>query len=176
MVIQPHHCLWLLTLQRQSRVQFSSVAQSCPNLCSSMNCSTPGLPAHHQLPESTQTHVHRVSDATQPSHPLSSPSPAFNLPQHQGLFKWVSSLHQVAKGLEFQLQHQPFQSSSCVRNFRDLRICGSASLVIFVLKGGTMRPSNIVPLNQKLSLSPGHLELLMPVNQQAKMEVSVLPG
>jgi len=68
-------------------VQFSSVTQSCPTLCNPMNHSTPGLPVHHQLPESTQTHVHRVGDAIQPSHPLSSPSPpAFNLSQHQGLF------------------------------------------------------------------------------------------
>ena len=77
-------------------VQFSSVAQSCPTLCDPMNHSTPGLPVHHQLPEFTQTHVHWVGDTIQPSHPLSSPSPpAFNLSQHQGLFKWVSSLHQV---------------------------------------------------------------------------------
>ena len=69
-----------------------------------------GLPVHHQLPEFTQTHAHWVSHAIQPSHPLLSPSPpAFNLSQHQGLFKWVSSLHQVAKVLEFQLQHQSFQ-------------------------------------------------------------------
>ena len=75
-----------------------------------MDCSTPGLPVHHQLPELTQTHVHPVSDAIQPSHPLSSPSPpALNLSQHQGLFKWVISSHQVAKVLEFQLQHQSFQ-------------------------------------------------------------------
>ena len=75
-----------------------------------MDCSTPGLPVHHQLPEFTQTHGHWVGDAIQPSHPLSSPSPpAFNLSQHQSLFKWVSSSHQVAKGLEFQLQHQSFQ-------------------------------------------------------------------
>ena len=75
-----------------------------------MNWSTPGLPVHHQLLESTQTHVHRVGDAIKPSHPLLSPSPpALNLPQHQGLFKWVSSSHQVAKVLEFQLQHQSFQ-------------------------------------------------------------------
>ena len=75
-----------------------------------MNFSTPGLPVHHQLPEFTQTHVHWVSDAIQPSHPLSSSSPpALYLSQHQGLFKWVSSLHQVAKVLEFQLQHQSFQ-------------------------------------------------------------------
>ena len=68
--------------------QFSSVAQSCPTLCDPMNCSTPGLSVHHQLPEPTQTHVHRVSDVIPPSHPLSSPSsPALNLSQHQGLFK-----------------------------------------------------------------------------------------
>ena len=86
--------------------QFSSVAQSCPTLCDPMDCSMPGLPVHWQLPEFTQTHVHWVGDAIQPSHPLLSPSPpTFNLSQHQGLFKWVSSLHQVAKILEFQLQH-----------------------------------------------------------------------
>ena len=84
--------------------QFSSVAQSCLTLCDPMNCSTPGLPVHHQLPEFTQTHVHRVSDAIQPSHPLSSPSPpAPNPSQHQGLFQWVNSLLEVAKVLEFQL-------------------------------------------------------------------------
>ena len=92
-------------------VQFSSVAQSCPTLCDPMNHSTPGLPVHHQLPEFTQTHVHQVGDAIQPSRPLSSPSPpAPNLSQHQGLFQWVSSSHQVAKVLELQLQHQSFQS------------------------------------------------------------------
>ena len=91
----------------QNYNQFSSVAQSCPTLCSSMNCSTSGLPVHHQLVEPTQNHVHWVSDAIQPSHPLPSPSPpALNLSQHQGLFQWVSSSHQVAKVLEFQLQHQ----------------------------------------------------------------------
>ena len=75
----------------------SSVAQSCPTLCDPMNRSTPGLPVCHHLQELTQTHVHRVGDAFQPSHPLSSPSPAFNLSQHQGLFKRVSSSHQVTK-------------------------------------------------------------------------------
>ena len=95
------------------RRTFSSVAQSCPTLCDPMNCSMPGLPVHHQLPESTQTHVYWVGDAIQPSHPLSSPyPPALNLSQHQGLFKWVSSLHQVAKVLEFQLQNQSYQSTS----------------------------------------------------------------
>ena len=92
--------------------QFTSVAQSCPTLCDPMNCSMPGLPVHHQLPESTQTHVHRVGDAIQPSHPLSSLSPlAPNPSQHQGLFQWVNSSHQVAKVLEFQLQHQSFQGT-----------------------------------------------------------------
>ena len=87
-----------------SSVQFSSVAQSCLTLCDPMNRSTPGLPVHHQLPEFTQTHIHRVSDAIQPSHPLSSPSPlAPNPSQHQNLFQWVNSLHEVAKVLEFQL-------------------------------------------------------------------------
>ena len=91
-------------------VQLSSVAQSCPTLCDPMNRSTPGLPVHHQLPEFTQIHAHRVSDAIQPSHPQSSPSlPAPNPSQHQGLFQWVNSSNQVAKVLEFQLQHQSFQ-------------------------------------------------------------------
>ena len=93
-----------------SSTQFSSVAQSCLTFCNPMNCSTPGLPVHRQFPESTQIHVHWVSDAIQPSYPLTSPFPlVLNLSQHQGLFKWVSSSHQVAKGLEFQLQHQFFQ-------------------------------------------------------------------
>ena len=91
-------------------VQFSSVAQSCPTLCDPMNRSTLGLPVHHQVPQFTQTHVHRVGDAIQPSHPLSSPSlPAPNRSQHQGLFQWVNSSHEVAKVLEFQLQHQSLQ-------------------------------------------------------------------
>ena len=90
--------------------QFSSVIQSCLTLCDLRDCNTPGLPVNHQLLEFTQTHVYRVSDAIQPSHPLSSISPpTLNLSQHQGLFKWVSSSHHVAKVLEFQLQHQSFQ-------------------------------------------------------------------
>ena len=84
--------------------QFSSAAQLCPTLCNPMNHSMPGLPVHHQLPEFTQTHVHRVGDAIQPSHPLSSPfPPALNPSQHQSLFQWVNSSHEVAKVLEFQL-------------------------------------------------------------------------
>ena len=91
-------------------LQFSSVAQSCLTLCDPMNRSMPGLPVHHQLPEFTQTQVHRVSDAIQPSHPLASPSPsAPNPSQHQSLFQWVSSSHEVAKILEFQLQHHSLQ-------------------------------------------------------------------
>ena len=93
-------------------IQFCSVQLlSCVQLfCDPMNLSIPDNPVYHQLPESTHTHVHWVSDAIQPSHPLPSPSrPALNLSQHQGLFQWVSSSHQVAKVLEFQLQHQSFQ-------------------------------------------------------------------
>ena len=86
------------------KFQFSSVTQLCPTLCDPMNRSTPSLPVHHQLPEFTQTHVHRVSDAIQPSHSLSSPSPhAPNPSQHQGIFQSVNSSHEVAKVLEFQL-------------------------------------------------------------------------
>ena len=98
-----------LHMSDMGQVQFSSVAQSCPTLGDRMDCSTPGLPVHHQLPEFTQTHVHWVSDAIQPFHPLLSPSPALNISQYQGLFQWVSSSHQVAKGLEFQLQHRSIQ-------------------------------------------------------------------
>ena len=91
-------------------VQFSSVARSCPTLCNPINRSTPGFPVHHQLPEFTQTYVHQVGDAIQPSHPLSSPSPpAPNPSQHQDLFQWVNSMHEVAKVLKFQPQHQSFQ-------------------------------------------------------------------
>ena len=85
---------------RNAFIQFSSVAQSCPTLCNPMNCSTPGLPVHHQLPEFTQTHIHQVGDTIQPSHPLSSPfPPAPNPSQHQSLFQWVNSSHEVAKVL-----------------------------------------------------------------------------
>ena len=95
----------ILTLDAHSSQSLSRV-----RLCNPMNRSTSGLLVHHQILEFTQTHVHRLSDAIQPSHLLSSPSPpAFNLSQHQGLFKWVSSSHEVAKVFEFQLQHQSFQ-------------------------------------------------------------------
>ena len=86
-----------------------SVPQLCPTLCNPMDCSTPDLPVLHHLLEPAQTHVHWISDAMQPSHPLSPPSPpVFSLWQHQGLF-WISSSHQVDKVLEFQLQHKSFQ-------------------------------------------------------------------
>ena len=93
--------------------QFSSIAQSCPTLCNPMNHSTPGLPVHHQFPGLTQTHAHWVGDAIQPSHPLLSLSPPAPKPsQHQGLFQWVNSSHEVAKVLEFQFQYQSFEWTS----------------------------------------------------------------
>ena len=96
-----------------SWVQFSSVTQSCPTLCDPMNHRMPGLPVHHQLTEFTQTHVHRVGDAIQPSHPLSSPSSPASIPsQHQGLSQWVNSSHEMAKVLEFQLQHHSIQRNT----------------------------------------------------------------
>ena len=106
------HLWWLPTrVICISLTSFSSVQSlSCVRLCDPMDCSTPGLPVHHQFPEFTYTHVHWVGDPIQPSHPLLSLSPpTFSLSQHQGLFKWVSSSHQVAKVLEFQLQHRSFQ-------------------------------------------------------------------
>ena len=99
----------MMLLLQFSSVQFSSVTQSYPIVCDHMDCSTPGFPVHQQLPELAQTHLHWVSDAIQTSDPLRSPSPpAFNLSQHHGLFQ-ISSLHQEAKVLEFQLQYQSFQ-------------------------------------------------------------------
>ena len=116
--IYPEVELWGHTIILYS-VHFSSVAQSCLTLCDPMDCSTPGLPIHHQLLESTQTHVHRVGDAIQSFYPLSLPSPpALNLSQHQGLFKWVSSLHQVAKVLSFSLSISPSNEHSGLVSFR----------------------------------------------------------
>ena len=109
----------MLGEKKRCRFQFSSVTQSCPTLCSPMNHSTPGLPVHHQLPESMQTRVHWVSDAIQPSHPLLSPSPpAPNLSQHQGLFKWVSSPCQVAKVLKFSFNISPSKEHPGLISFR----------------------------------------------------------
>ena len=100
-------------------VQFGSVAQLCLTLCDAMNCSMPGFPVHHQLLEFNQTHVHWVGEAIQSSHPLPSPSlSTFSLSQHQGLFKWVSSLHQVAKGLCFSFSIGPSNEYSGLISFR----------------------------------------------------------
>ena len=100
-IIKIGYILWRNWRSLYGSVQFSSVTQSCPTLCDPMNCSTPGLPLHQHLLEFTQTHVHRVGDAIQPSHPLSSPSPpAPNPSQHQSLFQWVNSSHEVAKALK----------------------------------------------------------------------------
>ena len=99
-----------------------SSPQSCPALCNPVNCSTPDLPVHHQLPEFTQTHVHQVGDAIQPSHRLSSPSPpAPSSSQHQSLFQWVNSLHEVAKVLEFQLEHTLYYT--ILSHFSRVRLC-----------------------------------------------------
>ena len=110
----------MLPLFFLTHIQFSSLqSQSCLTVCDPINCSTPGLSVHHQLSESTQTHVHRVGHDIQPFYLLSSPSPpVLNLSQHQGLLNWSSSSHQVAKVLEFQLQHQPFQWIPGLISFR----------------------------------------------------------
>ena len=100
------------------KVQFSSVTQLCPTLSDPMDCSTPGLPVHHQLPELAQTHIHWVGDAIQPSYLLSPPSPAFNLIQLQGLFQWVSSLHQVASVEVFIFSISSFNEYSGMISFR----------------------------------------------------------
>ena len=108
-----------LTPVRISSVQFSSVAQSCPTLCHPMNHSTPGLPVHQQIPEFTQTHVHRVGDAIQPSHPLSSPSPpAPNPSQHQSLFQWVNSSHEQPKYWSFSFSINPSKEIPGLISFR----------------------------------------------------------
>ena len=109
------HTIIVSTIQRREFFGFQflllfSVAQLCPTLCDPVDCSTLGFPVLHYLPKFAQTHVHWIGDAIQSSHPLSPPpSPALNLSQHQGLFQWASSSHQVAKVLELQLQHQSFQ-------------------------------------------------------------------
>ena len=122
-------CVWLFNPPSSSaRNQGCSVAQSCPTSCSPMDCSTPGFPVHHQLPELAQIHIHWVDDAVQPSHPLWSPSPpAFSLSQHQGLFWWVSPSHQVARVLE--LQHQSFQWVEWLQGWVPLGFMGLLSLL-----------------------------------------------
>ena len=103
--------IWPLSFVFFSLFSFScSVSQSCLTLCKLMDCSTPGFPVLHHLPELDETHVHWVGVSIQPSHPWPSPSPpAFNLSQHQGPFQWVGSSHQIVKVPELQLQHQFLQ-------------------------------------------------------------------
>ena len=123
---------WILGAERSNKVwegprtkvmipggqrRFSSVIQSCPTLCDPMDCSTSGFPVHHQLSELVQSHVHCVSDAIQPSHPLSSPSPAFNLSQHQGLFQWVR-LDEAQAGIK-----------TAGRNINNLRYADNTTLI-----------------------------------------------
>ena len=101
---------WQTLVELLATIICCLVAKSCPTLYNPVDCSIPGLPVHHYLQEFAQTHVHWVGDAIQSSHPISLPSPsALNLSQHQGLFQWVCSLHQVTKVLELQPQHQSFQ-------------------------------------------------------------------
>ena len=121
-----HHCVnhfvihkCIKSSQGIPSVQFSSVAQLCPTLCNPMNCSMPGLPVHHQLLEFTQTHVHQVGDAIQPSHPLSSPfPPAPNPSQHQSLFQWVNSSHEVPKYWSFSFSIIPSKEIPGLISFR----------------------------------------------------------
>ena len=110
--------------------QFSSVAQSCPSFWDPIDYNTPGFPIQHQLPEIAQTYVHRVGDAIQPSHPLMSPSPTFNLSQHEGLFQWVSSSHQMAKVLEFSAS-----ASVLPMNIQDWFPLGWTGLISLMSKG-----------------------------------------
>ena len=113
------HRLELQVLEGIKSVQFSSVTQSCPTLCDPIDCRMPGLPVHHQLPELAQTHVHRVDDAIQPSHPLSSPyPPAFNSSQHRVLFQRVGSSHQVAKCWSFSFSISTSNEYSGLISFR----------------------------------------------------------
>ena len=118
---EKYYCIWRtmkwMTLWYIS--QFSSVTHSCPSLCDPMDCSMPGLPVLHQLSELAQTHVHRVSDTIQPSHPLSSPSPpTFNLSQHQGLFQWISSSIRWPKYWSFSFSISPSNEYSGLISFR----------------------------------------------------------
>ena len=113
--------------RRNGQTKFRSVPQSCPTFCDPMDCSMPGFTVHHQFLELAHTHVRRVSDAIQPSHPLLSPSPAFSLSQNHGLFQCVNSLHQVAKVLKLLLQHQSFQWIFRTDSLSDRLVCSSCS-------------------------------------------------
>ena len=120
-ILSDHVFLWIYAQEWDCRVisQFSSVAQLCLTLYNPMDCSTSGFPVHHQLPELAQTHVHQVSDAIQPSHPLSSLSPpAFNLSQHEGLFQWVSSSRRYPKYWNLSFSDSPSNEYSGLISFR----------------------------------------------------------
>ena len=137
----------MYTYSLKHSVQFTSVTQSWLTLCGPMNLSTPGLPVHHQLPESTQTHAHRVGDAIQPSHPLSSPSPsAPNPSQHQGLFQWVNSSHEVAKVLEFSAS-----ASVLALNTKDWSPLGWTGWISFHSKG--LQESSPTPQFKSINFS-----------------------
>ena len=109
---------WLYKKEHTNMQSFSSVAQLCPTLCDPMNQSMPGLPVHHQLLEFTQTHVHWVADAIQPSHPLSSPSPSFNLAQHQGLFRETTLRMRWPKYWSFSFSISPSKEHPGLISFR----------------------------------------------------------
>ena len=144
------HLFKLCLSENLNSSSVSSVAQSCLTLCDPMNRSTPGLPVHHQLPEFTQSHVHRVGDAIQPSHPLSSPSPpAPNLSQHQGLFQRVSSSHEVAK--------VPALTSVLLMNIQDWFPLGWTGWIFFQSKGLSRVFSNTTV--QKHQFFGSHLSL-----------------
>ena len=146
-------------------VQFGSVAQSCSTLCDPKNCSMPGLPVHHQLLEFTQTHVHRVGDAIQPTHPLSSPSPPVPNPsQHQSLFQWVNSSHEVAKVLEFQLSIIVSKEIPGLISFRIdwLDILAALTLLFSLLVSLVQLPSHVLlcdPMNHSTPGFPVHHQL-----------------
>ena len=136
-------------------VQFSSVAQSCPTLCNPMNRNTPGLPVQHQLPEFTQTHVHRVSDAIQPSHPLWSPSPpAPNPSQHQNLFQWVNSSHEVRESLKStQLFNSLCEERWVIGQFPDNPGCSIWAILRHIWKSAPLSVPDYTPIWMVLILN-----------------------
>ena len=154
-------------MSHYNRLQFSSFSQSCLTLCDPMDCSMPGFPVHHQLPEFTQTHVHWVGDAIQPSHSQSSSSPsAFNLSEHQGLFQWINSFHQVAKVLEFQFQHQSFQWMNIQAWFP----LGWTGLISLQSKGfSRVFSSTIVQRHQFFSAQPAYCPALTSIHDYWKI-------
>ena len=140
-------------------LQFSSVAQSCPTLCNPMNCSTPGLPVHHQLPEFTQSHVHRVSDAIQPSHPLSSPSPpAPSPPQHQSLSKESTLRMRWPKYWSFSFSIFPSEEIPGLLSFRMVQFKHSISAIFVCLFGHAVQHVGILVPQPRIEPRPLALE------------------